>query len=1636
LKKAILLTAFVLGLCSLLFMSKVQASQITTGTLKKMPLAFTKNMGQWDDRVLFRANAEGATMWFTKEGVTYQFTRRIDRGSADSVSRLAKAVRPYDPANRFSKERDSVEQLVLTAKFVGANPNPEVIAEGQMEYKCNYFLGNDPTKWHTDVPNYEAITLKDIYPGIDLKYSGDDNGQAAYEFIAAPGADAAQIKIEYEGAEETSIDADGQLILKTKWSNMIAAIKTPTNGVLSGNASFSQLSEKTIGFEANGSNRQALGTLAVGLSYSTYLGGASDDYGEGIAVDLAGSAYVTGYTYSSNFPTQSPYSTSQGSNDVFVTKLSSTGNNLIYSTYLGGANSEQGYGIAVDGGGNAYVTGLTQSSNFPTLNPYQPTNHGIHNAFVTKLSSSGSSLIYSTYLGGGGYDYGYAIAVDGSGNAYLTGSTNSPDFPTVNAFQATFQGGLSWEDAFVTKLSNSGSSLIYSTYLSGGYSEYGYGIAVDGGGNAYVTGYTRSTNFPTQNPFQGTYGGGSYDVFVTKLSSAGNSLIYSTYLGGGSADAAYGIAVDVSGNAYVTGRTGSSNFPTLNPYQTQGSGNVFVTKLSSSGNNLVYSTYLGGGGDEIGYGIAVDGGGNAYVTGYTYSSNFPILHPYQTNQAGGDAFVTKLSNSGASLIYSTYLGGGGNDYGRGIAVDGSGNAYVAGYTGSYNFPIQNPFQATFQGGNYTFSDAFVTKLSGGSSSNQLPTANIDNINPNPAVVGASVALTGHGTDPDGSVVAYNWRSSIDGQLSSQAAFNTSSLSGGNHTIYFKVQDNGGAWSAEVHTSLVVNEAAAGAVPLVLIPGIMGTHLMYDDNGNEEEAWFNEDWAVYGPEAFFDMLKMLPSGMAGTDLRIHKGLVMGELSGDATFENAYKTLINAIQDINNGQTYIRNESFFVFPYDWRLPNYKMNVDSLNEFLDATIHSGQFDVIAHSMGGLIIKEWARLHPGRIRNCFLVAPPHNGSAESFRNLVFGRWVGYDWLRLGLSAAKSKDISINMISGYELLPDNSLEAKSNGLYCIFESGIRQCPDFRTLLPNRSFTQYISASNEKMTSPITGIAKPYIIGGGGHLTLVGFERRGELLIESKFTGDGTVPALSTTMGQGVQKDNIVFFLKKDGAPTHAGLCNFRPVIDFILGKLDLPQGSPSKEMVVAPVPYDSLPPIRYLNGSIAGKIQLHMYDQFGNHSGINDSGRYEFNIPGTEIAEYDSGVTFYCMDSTGIRLEILGTAQSQVRMYFATVVSTDTTSNPISEVETPSIPVEAGSKIVAFVSSDSTPADVKVDFNGDGTFEDTVATFDAGDVTPPQFTIDILRNPVLPFELDLFFYPSEPLNGLPEVTIASPAGSNGQTATQLSNRDAACYLTDYQVDQSGIYTITVCGTDLATNHGCDEESFSASRIFVGSGVELVSPKGTFRLNIPAGATRDNGLILFKERPISPSDLANTNIPAEITPILIVDLTSNVAISNKSALLSIDPHAPGISIGAGQTLVLISLASTQQQPIPTRINLATGQHIAELTELGSYVIGTTDVGKLETLPAAFRLDQNTPNPFNGVTTIPFSTGKQAHVTLEVFNVLGQRVATLLDRDMPPGNYSAPWDGKTESGAACSSGTYFYRLTAGSHLETKKMLYLK
>lgn len=454
--------------------------------------------------------------------------------------------------------------------------------------------------------------------------------------------------------------------------------------------------------------------------YSTYLGGSGNDLGYGIAVDSAGNAYITGFTAAADLKVKDPLqAANRGESDAFVAKINASGSSFVYVTYLGGSALDQGLDIAVDRTGNAYVTGVTNSIDFSTRNPIQGVNRGGGDAFAARINAAGNELTYSTYLGGTGNDAAYGIALDGGGNAFLTGFTGSTNFPTLNPLQPVNRGQ---DDAFVAKINGAGSSLIFSTYLGGTLSETGYSIAVDGSGNACLTGVTSSTDFNTINAIQ-IANRGDLDAFIAKVAGDGSSLVYSTYLGGGGDDLGYGIAADAAGNAYLTGVTFSTDFNTQTPLQSTNRGNAdaFVTKINAAGSTLIYSTYLGGSNSDLAYRIAADSTGNVYLTGNTASTNFPVKDAIQTTNRGRiDAFVTKIDAAGLEIVFSTYIGGNGQDEGDDIAVDGSGSIYVTGLTGSSNFPTKNAAQPSLSSG----VDAFILKISAGGGGGGAPIASV------------------------------------------------------------------------------------------------------------------------------------------------------------------------------------------------------------------------------------------------------------------------------------------------------------------------------------------------------------------------------------------------------------------------------------------------------------------------------------------------------------------------------------------------------------------------------------------------------------------------------------------------------------------------------------------------------------------------------------------------------------------------------------------------------------------------------------------------------------------------------------------------------------------------------------------------
>jgi hypothetical protein len=713
----------------------------------------------------------------------------------------------WKPETRNSK-LGACASGVLRMRLLGANPDAKVTGEEELPGKASYLIGNDPRKWRTSVPTYAMVHYASVYRGIDLVYYGNPSadGQLEFDFTVAPGANPSPIRLRFAGLSHLRLAANGDLVMTTA-SGALAFHKPLVYQMEDGHrhlvaGDFALLGKHTVGFRLGNYDRTKALVIDPALAYSTLLGGSGGETGTAIAVDTSGNVYVAGGTFSTDFPvTQGAYQTTnhaaanRGLN-AFVTKLNPSGTALVYSTYLGGSGSSSGgdaaSAISVDTAGNVYVAGQTFSTDFPvTPGAFQATNkaaaNDTSNAFITKLNPSGTALVYSTYLGGSGFQVEYpgdaanAIAVDAAGDAYVAGQSYSADFPvTQGAFQTTNNCVANeCANAFVTMLNPAGTALVYSTYLGGSggnrvgfMGDVGTAIAVDTLGDAYLTGQAGSANFPvTSGAFQPTNHAltneGS-NAFVTKLNPTGTALVYSTYLGGSGGDTGSAIAVDSQPSVYVAGRTASTDFPvtpgafqTTNHATTYGF-NAFITKLNSAGTALVYSTYLGGSGGAINLtatlvmwggdqasGLAIDGSGNAYVTGSTASADFPVTQgayqatnhdqpPCGGNCIGGyNAFITELNSTGNALAYSTYLGGSGvnpgdfvgvlefgeGDQANALALDSSGNVYVAGTAVSYDFPVTAGAFQTTV--NSGSGNAFVTKLSMGATSTLIaPTVTV------------------------------------------------------------------------------------------------------------------------------------------------------------------------------------------------------------------------------------------------------------------------------------------------------------------------------------------------------------------------------------------------------------------------------------------------------------------------------------------------------------------------------------------------------------------------------------------------------------------------------------------------------------------------------------------------------------------------------------------------------------------------------------------------------------------------------------------------------------------------------------------------------------------------------------------------
>ena len=693
----------------------------------ELPLQFERNEGQADRRFDFVSRADGLPALLSSNGAVFALP-----------------------------ETETARAAALSMKFVGSKRVP-ASAEEKLPGRVNYFKGGKSGRRLANVPTYARVSYKSVYEGVDLVYYGNRRS-LEYDFVVAPGADPDVIKLEFGGHDRLDIDAAGDLLIHRGESSVrmnAPVLYQQVDGVRRTVAGrYVKAGANRVGFEVGDYDRRRPLVIDPVLGYSSFLGGVNGDRGFDIQVDAAGNVYVTGSTFSSNFPTtagaaQKQFGSTDGSSDAFVTKINASGT-VAYSTYLGGSKSDFVRTLALGPGGTVYLTGGTSSTDFPTTaGAYQrTTTEG--DFFVTRLSAAGDALLYSTYFGAGGIQTAH-IDVDAAGDIYLAGVTSRfRGFPiTADAYRKTpptFVGTnfLSSDSGFVSKLHPAGASasdLVYSSYLGGNGGEYGGWVEVGPEGLVYVAGVTASTDFPTTpdavQPAPSTTdaaarnAAGLSDVFLVKMDlkvPGAGGLVYSTYLGGAGVETSEGMVLDRAGNVYLAGRTTSGDFPTTrNALQPSpaGASDAYVAKINPSRAGragLIYATYLGGSADDSGGDIAVDSVGNAYVTGDTRSTNLPVtVGAFQPsiggisdvfNAPGGDAYVAKLNAAGTALVYFSYLGGSGGDGAGGIALDAKGNAYITGYTFSNNFPLSaNPFQPA-HGGSF---DAYVARIDNPSS---------------------------------------------------------------------------------------------------------------------------------------------------------------------------------------------------------------------------------------------------------------------------------------------------------------------------------------------------------------------------------------------------------------------------------------------------------------------------------------------------------------------------------------------------------------------------------------------------------------------------------------------------------------------------------------------------------------------------------------------------------------------------------------------------------------------------------------------------------------------------------------------------------------------------------------------------------
>lgn len=750
------------------------------------PLAFEPNLGQTDAQVKFLARGKGYQLFLTgQEAVMVLHTPAADEGgksrrdggawqdaaaswggfgwfadrefpglpntfkSGAGTPHSTTLRRGSDAVVPVVSSADSRSLRVLRMRLVAANPSPPIQGDGGLTGKVNYFIGNDPARWRTNVPTFAKVRYRDVYPGTELVYYGNQEGRLEYDFVLAPGADPNQIALEFDGADRIELDTNGDMVawvggLPVRWQKPVVyqefngqRIKVACDYRLDGGSlTYEVKRSHRIGFELAAYDSSRPLVIDPVLVYSTYLGGSENDrpgYGAGraIAADFQGNACVVGYTKSLNFPVTNALQPQRaGGDDAFVTKLSRSGE-LLFSTYLGGVGNDYAHAVALDLQGNIYVAGGTISTNFPVVKPLQAALAGSGDGYVATLTSDGATISFSTYWGGTVGDSFNGVAVDPAGNIHLAGGTGDSygsmmnDFPVQNALQAQFGGG---QDAVVVKLKVGGTGVIYSTYFggSGGFrdgGEYASAIAADAEGYTYIVGRTTSYDLPFVNAYQAAITGDitvagypASDFFYARITPDGSGLVYSSYFGSYRSEEYPSLALGPRGELWLVGSVGANSEGLATPGSFQpsiprDSWAGVVARFNATNGVLEAATYLQNG---LCSSVAVDAAGDAWVGGWGYGTwggqGLALVDPLQSSQGNSDAFVVKFSSDCSRLLFSTYFGGADADasYGLSLCLDPDGNALLFGDTESKtNFPLVNAFQTNLNG----TADTFVAKIS-------------------------------------------------------------------------------------------------------------------------------------------------------------------------------------------------------------------------------------------------------------------------------------------------------------------------------------------------------------------------------------------------------------------------------------------------------------------------------------------------------------------------------------------------------------------------------------------------------------------------------------------------------------------------------------------------------------------------------------------------------------------------------------------------------------------------------------------------------------------------------------------------------------------------------------------------------------